>query len=86
MCWVQVIWGKITKADPAPRPEFTFKGGQMPEQVDWEGQKLQIDAAKKAGEPRGACFGSINTSIRGILSEMVAPLPYRVGIEIQGDG
>lgn len=49
-CAVQVIWGKITKQDPAPRPEFSFKEGQMPEQVDWLGQKLQIDAAKKAGE------------------------------------
>ncbi len=47
---IPVIWGKITKANPAPRPEFTFKADQMPEQIDWEGQKLQIDAAKKAGE------------------------------------
>ena len=34
---------------PPPRPAFTFKADQMPEQIDWEGQRLQIDAAKKAG-------------------------------------
>ena len=37
---------------PPPRPQFTFKAGQMPEQIDWEGQKAQIDAAKKAGLQR----------------------------------
>jgi hypothetical protein len=31
------------------RPEFGWKADQLPEQVDWLGQKLQIDAAKAAG-------------------------------------
>eukprot|EP00775_Hariotina_reticulata_P010885 gene10885-11039_t len=30
-------------------PSFTWKKGETPEQVDWLGQKLQIDAAKEAG-------------------------------------
>ena len=30
-------------------PEFDYPEGQYPEQVDWIGQKAQIDAAKKAG-------------------------------------
>lgn len=29
-------------------PEFDYPEGQYPEQVDWIGQKAQIDAAKKA--------------------------------------
>ncbi|OVA17844.1 hypothetical protein BVC80_1835g236 [Macleaya cordata] len=32
-----------------PMPEFYFDEGQYPEQVDWIGQKNQIDAAKAAG-------------------------------------
>lgn len=46
----------VTSATPAPtgemtpegRPKFGFPNGQ-PEEVDWIGQKNQIDAAKKAG-------------------------------------
>ncbi|KAI8465986.1 MAG: isomerase [Monoraphidium minutum] len=30
-------------------PGFTWKQGQTPEQIDWWGQKVQIDAAKAAG-------------------------------------
>jgi len=30
-------------------PQFAYEEGQYPEQVDWIGQKAQIDAAKKAG-------------------------------------
>ena len=30
-------------------PEFDYPKGQYPEQVDWLGQKAQIDAAKSAG-------------------------------------
>lgn len=30
-------------------PVFEYPEGQYPEQVDWIGQKAQIDAAKKAG-------------------------------------
>lgn len=45
---IKVFWGKLTKQQGV-RPDFTFKSGQMPEKIDWIGQKLQIDAAKKAG-------------------------------------
>lgn len=31
------------------RPEFYFEDGAFPEQVDWIGQKNQIDAAKAQG-------------------------------------
>nr|GMD45054.1 Sanguinarine reductase [Ipomoea batatas] len=31
------------------RPEFYFEDGEFPEQIDWIGQKNQIDAAKAAG-------------------------------------
>ena len=39
------------KAQPQPgqRPEFEFELGGLPEQVDWIGQKNQIDTAKQAG-------------------------------------
>lgn len=30
-------------------PGFTWKKGELPEQIDWLGQKVQIDAAKAAG-------------------------------------
>ena len=31
------------------RPEFEFVPGGLPEEIDWLGQKNQIDAAKQAG-------------------------------------
>eukprot|EP00775_Hariotina_reticulata_P010886 gene10886-11040_t len=45
---IPVIWAKLTGKEGV-RPDFTWKQGQMPEQVDWLGQKVQIDAAKQAG-------------------------------------
>ncbi|KAG2492360.1 hypothetical protein HYH03_009308 [Edaphochlamys debaryana] len=45
---IPVMWAKITGGKPA-MPEFSWKEGQTPEQVDWLGQKAQIDAAKAAG-------------------------------------
>ncbi|KAK1365424.1 Sanguinarine reductase [Heracleum sosnowskyi] len=47
------------------RPEFYFEDGQYPEQVDWIGQKNQIDAAKAAGVKQIVLVGSMggtNTS------------------------
>ena len=55
---IPVILAKLFKKEGA-RPQFTFKENQTPEQVDWEGQKLQIDAAKKAGIKKctyGPCY------------------------------
>ncbi|KAJ0791198.1 putative NAD(P)-binding domain, NAD(P)-binding domain superfamily, sanguinarine reductase SARED1 [Helianthus annuus] len=41
------------------RPEFYFEEGAYPEQVDWEGQKNQIDAAKAAGVKHIVLVGSM---------------------------
>lgn len=41
------------------RPEFFFDDGAYPEQVDWIGQKNQIDAAKAAGVKQIVLVGSM---------------------------
>lgn len=41
------------------RPEFYFEDGLYPEQVDWFGQKNQIDAAKAAGVKHIVLVGSM---------------------------
>ncbi|WOL20359.1 hypothetical protein Cni_G29164 [Canna indica] len=41
------------------RPEFYFEEGLYPEQVDWIGQKNQIDAAKAAGVKHIVLVGSM---------------------------
>ncbi|KAG2690599.1 hypothetical protein I3843_09G190400 [Carya illinoinensis] len=41
------------------RPEFYFEDGAYPEQVDWIGQKNQIDAAKAAGVKHIVLVGSM---------------------------
>ncbi|KAJ4834787.1 hypothetical protein Tsubulata_042665 [Turnera subulata] len=46
--------------DPSKgRPEFYFEEGAFPEQVDWIGQKNQIDAAKAAGVKQIVLVGSM---------------------------
>eukprot|EP00976_Prorocentrum_cordatum_P107033 1194573-Prorocentrum_minimum.AAC.10 len=45
--------------DKQARPDFYFDKENMPEQVDWLGQKLQIDAAKAAGVKHVILLGSI---------------------------
>lgn len=49
------------KAPPQPgeRPEFEFETGGMPEQVDWLGQKNQMDAARAAGVEHVILVGSM---------------------------
>ncbi|MBE9171060.1 SDR family oxidoreductase [Pleurocapsales cyanobacterium LEGE 06147] len=49
------------KAPPQPgqRPEFEFESGGFPEEVDWLGQKNQIDAAKEAGVEHIVLVGSM---------------------------
>ena len=49
------------KAPPQPgqRPEFDFAPGGFPEEVDWLGQKNQIDAAKKAQVKQVVLVGSM---------------------------
>ncbi|PUZ36317.1 hypothetical protein GQ55_9G028600 [Panicum hallii var. hallii] len=41
------------------RPEFYYEDGMYPEQVDWIGQKNQIDAAKAAGVKHIVLVGSM---------------------------
>ncbi|GMI96522.1 hypothetical protein like AT2G37660 [Hibiscus trionum] len=41
------------------RPEFYFEDGAYPEQVDWIGQKNQIDVAKEAGVKQIVLVGSM---------------------------
>ncbi|PWA44971.1 NAD(P)-binding Rossmann-fold superfamily protein [Artemisia annua] len=53
------------------RPEFYFEDGQYPEQVDWEGQKSQIDAAKAAGVKQIVLVGSMGgTNINHPLNSL----------------
>ncbi|MEA5533318.1 SDR family oxidoreductase [Crocosphaera sp. XPORK-15E] len=49
------------KAPPkeGERPEFEFEPGGMPEEVDWIGQKNQIDLAKEAGIKHIVLVGSM---------------------------
>nr|D5JWB3.1 RecName: Full=Sanguinarine reductase [Eschscholzia californica]ADE41047.1 sanguinarine reductase [Eschscholzia californica] len=42
-----------------PMPEFYYDEGQYPEQVDWIGQKNQIDTAKKMGVKHIVLVGSM---------------------------
>ncbi|MBT9315958.1 SDR family oxidoreductase [Leptothoe spongobia] len=44
---------------PGQRPEFTFAPGEMPEQIDYQGQINQIDAAKRAGVKQIVVVGSM---------------------------
>ncbi len=45
---VKVLLGKLLRKKGL-RPSFKFRAGGTPEEVDWLGQKAQIDAAVKAG-------------------------------------
>lgn len=49
------------KAQPPPGqpPEFTYPDGEMPEQVDYQGQVNQIEAAKAAGVQHIVLVGSM---------------------------
>lgn len=53
---VPKIKGEVT---PGERPEFEFIPGGTPEEVDWLGQKNQIDAAKAAGVEHIVLVGSM---------------------------
>ncbi|CAF1868285.1 unnamed protein product [Brassica oleracea] len=53
------------------RPEFYFEEGAYPEQVDWIGQKNQIDAAKAAGIKQIVLVGSMGgTNINNPLNSI----------------
>jgi len=44
-----VIFNKVVMGKKNVRPKFYFEGNETPLQVDWRGQKIQIDAAKISG-------------------------------------
>lgn len=44
---------------PGQRPEFTFAPGEMPEEIDYQGQINQIEAAKAAGVRHIVLVGSM---------------------------
>jgi uncharacterized protein YbjT (DUF2867 family) len=46
-------------AQPGDRPEFSFSSGEMPEQIDYQGQLNQINAAKSAGVQQIVLVGSM---------------------------
>ncbi|XP_031396609.1 uncharacterized protein At5g02240-like [Punica granatum] len=53
------------------RPEFYFEEGAFPEQVDWIGQKNQIDAAKSVGVKQIVLVGSMGgTDIKNPLNNI----------------
>lgn len=53
------------------RPEFYFEEGSYPEQVDWIGQKNQIDAAKAVGVKQIVLVGSMGgTDINNPLNNI----------------
>eukprot|EP00252_Welwitschia_mirabilis_P022065 TRINITY_DN584_c0_g1_i1.p1 TRINITY_DN584_c0_g1~~TRINITY_DN584_c0_g1_i1.p1 ORF type:complete len:311 (+),score=53.45 TRINITY_DN584_c0_g1_i1:167-1099(+) len=45
------------------RPEFYFEEGSYPEQVDWIGQKNQVDCAKSVGAKNVVLVGSMGGTI-----------------------
>ncbi|WP_041764708.1 SDR family oxidoreductase [[Leptolyngbya] sp. PCC 7376] len=63
-CDALVILTSATPQMKAPsqtgqRPEFAFPDGEMPEQIDYQGQLNQINAAKKAGVQHIVLIGSM---------------------------
>ena len=60
---VPVLLAKLFRREGV-RPKFTFKAGQMPEQIDWVGQKMQVDAAAAAGVQKVVLVGSMGGTDR----------------------
>lgn len=49
----------VAPPEEGQRPEFKFEPGGLPEEVDWIGQKNQIDAARDAGVKHIVLVGSM---------------------------
>jgi hypothetical protein len=60
---VRVLLAKLFRREGV-RPTFTFKKGQMPEQADWDSQRMQIDAARAAGAAKVVVCGSMGGTDR----------------------
>lgn len=60
---VVILTSAVPKIKAPPkegeRPQFEFESGGMPEEVDWIGQKNQIDAAREAGVNHVVLVGSM---------------------------
>lgn len=54
----------VTPPSEGQRPEFEFVPQGLPEEVDWQGQKNQIDAAKDAGVEHIVLVGSMGGTNR----------------------
>ena len=54
----------VTPPSQGQRPEFEFAPQGLPEEVDWQGQKNQIDAAKQAGVKHIILVGSMGGTNR----------------------
>lgn len=52
-----------TPPQPGEKPQFEFVPGGMPEEVDFRGQKAQIDAARAAGVAHVVLVGSMGGTI-----------------------
>lgn len=48
----------VAPPKPGERPEFVYPAGGLPEQVDWHGQKAQVDAARALGVKNVVVVGS----------------------------
>eukprot|EP00798_Chlamydomonas_sp_ICE-L_P024945 gene24945-10599_t len=68
---VPEIVPKPEGAPPGP-PNFVWKGGQAPEQVDWLGQKVQIDCALEAGLKHVVIVGSMGGTDPGHMLNKIA--------------
>ena len=53
----------VTPPSEGQRPEFEFAPQGLPEEVDWQGQKNQIDAAKDAGVEHIVLVGSMGGTL-----------------------
>lgn len=54
-----VMFKKFIMREQGTKPSFYFPEGQTPKDVDWLGQKAQIDAAKAAGIEHVVLIGSM---------------------------
>lgn len=60
---IPVLLAKLFRREGV-RPKFSFKAGQLPEQVDWQAQRVQFDAAKAAGVSKVVVCGSMGGTQR----------------------
>ncbi|MGB8700428.1 MAG: SDR family oxidoreductase [Thermosynechococcaceae cyanobacterium] len=61
----------VAPPQPGERPEFGFDPGGLPEEVDYIGQKNQIDAAKDAGVEHIVLVGSMGgTNVQHPLNQL----------------